>query len=206
MAIRVVIAEDHPVVRSGLRLLLGEQPDIEIVAEASNGLEAVQAATELSPSLILMDISMPELNGLEATRQLRASFPQLPILVLTMHEDVRYFLSLLKAGANGYIVKGAAPGDLVSAVRSVAAGEGYLYPSLAKFLSQEKNPELSPREMEVLQLTAQGMTAKGVGKDLCISANTVERHRANIMAKLGVSNRSELVRYAIERGLLEPDE
>ena len=204
--IRVVIAEDHPVVRSGLRLLLGEQSDIDIVAEAANGLEAIAAAETLEPSLVLMDISMPELNGLEATRRLRQSFPNLPILVLTMHEDERYFLSLLKAGANGYIVKGAAPGDLVSAVRSVAAGDVYLYPSLAKFLTQDKNPELSPREMEVLQLTSQGLTAKEVGRELCISANTVERHRANIMAKLGVSNRTELVRYAVERGLIDLDE
>jgi two-component system response regulator NreC len=120
-----------------------------------------------------------------------------------MHQDERYFFQILKAGANGYIVKGAAPGDLVSAVRAVAAGEAYLYPSLASCLAKEPEPSLSPREVEVLQLTAQGRTAREVSQLLCISPNTVERHRANIMSKLGLSNRSELIRYAFDKGILE---
>ena len=190
-------------VRSGLRLLLGDQNDIEIVAEAATGLEALEFLRNITVDLVLMDISMPDLNGLEATKHIRRSYPDLPVLVLTMHQDERYFFQILKAGANGYIVKGAAPGDLVSAVRAVAAGQAYLYPSLASCLAREPEPSLSPREVEVLQLTAQGLTAREVSHKLCISPNTVERHRANIMSKLGLSNRSELIRYALDRGILE---
>lgn len=203
--IRVAIAEDHPVVRSGLKLLLGEHEDISIVGEAATGKEILDVVDRLLPDLVLMDISMPELNGLEATRLLRVKHSALPILVLTMHEDERYFSSILKAGANGYIVKGAAPGDLVSAIRAVAAGSSYLYHSLARVLTRQEETRLTPRELEILQFTAHGKTAKETGKELCISANTVERHRSNIMQKLGLSNRSELVRFALERGLLEPD-
>ncbi|MBI3924440.1 MAG: response regulator transcription factor [Armatimonadetes bacterium] len=213
MAIRVLIAEDHPIVRSGIRLLLESEEDIVVAGEAANGREAVQMVRSSPPDLVMMDISMPELGGLEATRQIRKDHPFLPILVLTMHEDERYFFQLLNAGANGYVVKGAAPGDLVSAIRAVASGGVYLYPSLAKCLVDEYRsnppsaitPEQSPlskRELEVLQLTAQGLTARQVAKDLSISANTVERHRANIMNKLGLSNRAQLVRYALERNLL----
>ena len=203
--IRIVIAEDHPVVRSGLKLLLGEHEDISIIGEAATGREVVDLVEQLLPDLVLMDISMPELNGLEATRILRQKHASLPILVLTMHEDERYFSSILKAGANGYIVKGAAPGDLVSAIRAVAAGSSYLYHSLARVLAKQEETRLTPRELEILQLTAHGKTAKETGKELCISANTVERHRSNIMQKLGLSNRSELVRFAVERGMLEAD-
>ena len=203
--IRIVIAEDHPVVRSGLKLLLGEHEDISIIGEAATGREVVDLVEQLLPDLVLMDISMPELNGLEATRIIRQKHASLPILVLTMHEDERYFSSILKAGANGYIVKGAAPGDLVSAIRAVAAGSSYLYHSLARVLAKQEETRLTPRELEILQLTAHGKTAKETGKELCISANTVERHRSNIMQKLGLSNRSELVRFAVERGMLEAD-
>lgn len=202
MSISVLIVEDHPVVRSGIRMLLTEEGDIEVLAEASNGREALKALETLKPDLLLLDISMPELNGLEVTQFVREKYPALPILILTMHEDERYFFQLLRAGATGYIVKGAAPNDLVSAVRAVAAGQAYLYPSLARLLAKEPDTVLSARELEVLQLTAHGLTAREVGKKLSISSNTVERHRANIMSKLGVSNRAELIRYAIRRGLL----
>lgn len=202
MSITVMIVEDHPVVRSGIRLLLTEAGDIEVVAEASNGREALELLQGVQPDLLLLDITMPELNGLEVTQQVRELFPRLPILILTMHEDERYFFQLLRAGATGYIVKGAAPNDLVSAVRAVAGGQAYLYPSLARLLAREPDTTLSARELEVLQLTSQGLTAREVGKRLGISSNTVERHRANIMHKLGVSNRAELIRYAIRRGLL----
>lgn len=215
MAIRVLIAEDHPIVRSGIQLLLQSEPDIVVSAEASNGLEAIESVLQDPPDLVLMDISMPELGGLDATRQIRKILPNLPILVLTMHEDERYFLELLNAGANGYVVKGAAPGDLVSAIKAVAGGGVYLYPSLARCLvseyrqaSCEEAPECSPlskRELEVLQLTAQGLTARQVSRELSISSNTVERHRANIMSKLGLSNRAQLVRYALERKLLHSE-
>ncbi len=212
VAIKVLIAEDHPIVRSGIRLLLESEEDIVVWGEACNGREAIDMAQEQTPDLVMMDISMPEVGGLEATKVLRQSHPSLPILVLTMHEDKRYFFELLNAGANGYVVKGAALGDLVSAVRAVSSGGVYLYPSLARCLVDEyrgENPPdrdmdcpLSNREREVLQLTSQGLTAKEVGKELGISANTVERHRANIMNKLGLSNRAQLVRYAVERNLV----
>ena len=188
MSISVLIVEDHPVVRSGIRMLLTEEGDINVLAEASNGREALTYLETIKPDLLLLDISMPEVNGLEVTQHVR--------------EDERYFFQLLRAGATGYIVKGAAPNDLVSAVRAVAAGQAYLYPSLARLLAKEPDTVLSARELEVLQLTAQGLTAREVGKKLSISSNTVERHRANIMSKLGVSNRAELIRYAIRRGLL----
>ncbi|MBS2039476.1 response regulator transcription factor [bacterium] len=202
MSISVLIVEDHPVVRSGIKMLLTEELDIEVLGEASNGREALTALETLKPDLLLLDISMPEVNGLEVTQHVREKYPTMPILILTMHEDERYFFQLLRAGATGYIVKGAAPNDLVSAVRAVAAGQAYLYPSLARLLAKEPDTVLSARELEVLQLTAQGLTAREVGKKLSISSNTVERHRANIMSKLGVSNRAELIRYAIRRGLL----
>lgn len=189
-------------VRSGIRMLLTEEGDINVLAEASNGREALTALETIKPDLLLLDISMPEVNGLEVTQHVREKYPTMPILILTMHEDERYFFQLLRAGATGYIVKGAAPNDLVSAVRAVAAGQAYLYPSLARLLAKEPDTVLSARELEVLQLTAQGLTAREVGKKLSISSNTVERHRANIMSKLGVSNRAELIRYAIRRGLL----
>ncbi|MFN8609966.1 MAG: response regulator transcription factor [Vulcanimicrobiota bacterium] len=202
MSISVLIVEDHPVVRSGIKMLLTEELDIQVLGEASNGREALTALETLKPDLLLLDISMPEVNGLEVTQHVREKYPTMPILILTMHEDERYFFQLLRAGATGYIVKGAAPNDLVSAVRAVAAGQAYLYPSLARLLAKEPDTVLSARELEVLQLTAQGLTAREVGKKLSISSNTVERHRANIMSKLGVSNRAELIRYAIRRGLL----
>ncbi len=202
MSISVLIVEDHPVVRSGIRMLLTEEGDINVLAEASNGREALTCLETIKPDLLLLDISMPEVNGLEVTQHVREKYPTMPILILTMHEDERYFFQLLRAGATGYIVKGAAPNDLVSAVRAVAAGQAYLYPSLARLLAKEPDTVLSARELEVLQLTAQGLTAREVGKKLSISSNTVERHRANIMSKLGVSNRAELIRYAIRRGLL----
>ncbi|MCA9794813.1 MAG: response regulator transcription factor [Candidatus Eremiobacteraeota bacterium] len=214
MSIRVLIAEDHPIVRSGIRLLLESEEDIQVQGEASNGKEVIELVDQQLPDLVMMDISMPELGGLEATKILRQAHPTLPILVLTMHEDKRYFFELLNAGANGYVVKGAALGDLVSAVRAVSSGGVYLYPSLARCLVDEyrgENPPdaeidcpLSKREREVLQLTAQGLTAREVGKELGISANTVERHRANIMNKLDLSNRAQLVRYAVERNLVLP--
>lgn len=183
-------------------MLLTEEGDINVMAEASNGREALTYLESNTPDLLLLDISMPEVNGLEVTQVVREKYPTMPILILTMHEDERYFFQLLRAGATGYIVKGAAPNDLVSAVRAVAAGQAYLYPSLARLLAKEPDTVLSARELEVLQLTAQGLTAREVGKKLSISSNTVERHRANIMSKLGVSNRAELIRYAIRRGLL----
>lgn len=216
MPIRVMIAEDHPQVRLGLRLLLDTEDDLEVCCEASDGEQAVQLAREFQPDLLLLDLSMPKKGGLEVARILRDELPQVAILVLTMHEEEGYFYQLLEAGASGYLVKGASPSDLLSAIRAVSKGGVVLHPNLAKGLvdrfrcratepPQESRPHLaplSPRELEVLDLTAQGLTAREVGNSLDISSNTVERHRANIMAKLGFSNRAQLVRYAVESGLV----
>lgn len=216
MATRVMIAEDHPQVRSGLRLLIDAEEDLEVCCEAADGEEALRKAKVYEPDLLLLDLSMPLKGGLEVARILKDDRPGIAILVLTMHEEEGYFYQLLEAGASGYVVKGAAPSDLLSAIRAVSQGGVVLHPSLAKGLverfrgnssegggnAKEADVPLSPREREVLDLTAQGMTAREVASALDISSNTVERHRANIMAKLGISNRAQLVRYAVESGLV----
>jgi DNA-binding NarL/FixJ family response regulator len=213
-----MIAEDHPQVRSGLRLLIDAEEDMEVCCEASDGEEALRKARVYEPDLLLLDLSMPLKGGLEVARTLRDEMPKVAILVLTMHEEEGYFYQLLEAGAGGYVVKGAAPSDLLSAIRAVSKGGVVLHPSLARGLvdrfrnqqsedqSDPKPSPLSPREREVLDLTAQGLTAREVGTTLDISSNTVERHRANIMAKLGFSNRAQLVRYAVETGLVRRPE
>lgn len=218
-----MIAEDHPQVRSGLRLLIDAEEDLEVCCEAADGEEALRKARVYEPDLLLLDLSMPLKGGLEVARILKDELPQLAILVLTMHEEEGYFYQLLEAGAGGYVVKGAAPSDLLSAIRAVSRGGVVLHPSLARGLlnrfhnqqpengavvSELKLPSspLSPREREVLDLTAQGLTAREVATHLDISSNTVERHRANIMAKLGFSNRAQLVRYAVESGLVRKPE
>lgn len=216
-----MIAEDHPQVRSGLRLLIDAEEDLEVCCEAADGEEALRKARVYEPDLLLLDLSMPLKGGLEVARILRDELPKVAILVLTMHEEEGYFYQLLEAGAGGYVVKGAAPSDLLSAIRAVSRGGVVLNPSLARGLverfrgqrpeaeaPEQKAPSspLSPRELEVLDLTAQGLTAREVATQLDISSNTVERHRANIMAKLGFSNRAQLVRYAVESGLVrKPD-
>ena len=218
-----MIAEDHPQVRSGLRLLIDAEEDLEVCCEASDGEEALRKARVYEPDLLLLDLSMPLKGGLEVARILKDELPKVAILVLTMHEEEGYFYQLLEAGAGGYVVKGAAPSDLLSAIRAVSRGGVVLHPSLARGLlnrfhnqqpesgaavSELKPPSspLSPREREVLDLTAQGLTAREVATQLDISSNTVERHRANIMAKLGISNRAQLVRYAVESGLVRKPE
>ena len=215
-----MIAEDHPQVRSGLRLLIDAEEDLEVCCEASDGEEALRKARVYEPDLLLLDLSMPLKGGLEVARILKDDLPRIAILVLTMHEEEGYFYQLLEAGASGYVVKGAAPSDLLSAIRAVSQGGVVLHPSLAKGLVERfrgnssegagnkcADVPLSPREREVLDLTAQGLTAREVATALDISSNTVERHRANIMAKLGISNRAQLVRYAVESGLVRrPDE
>jgi DNA-binding NarL/FixJ family response regulator len=225
MTVRVMIAEDHPQVRSGLRLLIDAEEDLEVCCEASDGEEALRKARVYEPDLLLLDLSMPLKGGLEVARIIKDELPGTAILVLTMHEEEGYFYQLLEAGASGYVIKGAAPSDLLSAIRAVSRGGVVLHPSLAKGLvdrfrhqssdgsageasgeSKTAGPPLSPREREVLDLTAQGLTAREVATALDISSNTVERHRANIMAKLGFSNRAQLVRYAVESGLVKRPE
>ena len=216
--IRLLLADDHAVVRSGLRLLLEAQPDMAIVGEAENGADAIRRAIELAPDVVLMDVEMPGMNGIEATRRIRAEAPATAVLALTMYEDDQYFFEMLRAGAAGYVPKRAAPDELVSAIRAVSRGEVFLYPSLAGRLVQdylqrraveEQAPpadELTPREQEVLTLIAQGLSNNEIGDQLVISAKTVDRHRENIMRKLNLHNRVDLVKYALRKGLIDLEE
>lgn len=213
--IRILLADDHAIVREGVRMLLNAQPDIEVVGEACNGEEAIALAKTLAPDIILMDIGMPQLNGLEATRALKAVQPDTNILILTMHEGEDYFFSILAAGASGYVLKGAGSGELLSAIRAVQRGGVYLYPTMAKklmadYIKGHKNGGddngLTPREREVLKLIAEGKTNREIAEDLVLSLNTVQTHRLHIMEKLNLHSRSELVKYAIRRGLIDADE
>lgn len=214
--IKLLLADDHAVVRSGLRMLLEAQTDMEIVGEAENGREAVDLAQELHPDIILMDILMPELNGIEATRLVKEAVPDTAVLALTMYEDDQYFFEMLKAGASGYIPKRAAPDDLVTAIRTVYQGEVFLYPSLAARLVQgyvkqdmpgSSSPQdnLTDREREVLILIADGLTNAEIAGRLGISVKTVDRHRENLMHKLNLHSRVDLVKYAIKHGLITLD-
>ncbi|MFN2224409.1 MAG: response regulator transcription factor [Chloroflexota bacterium] len=216
--IRVILADDHAVVRSGIRMLLEAQPDIEIVAEVESGREAVEQVRKMRPDVVLMDVQMPELNGIEATQQIKKLAPETAILALTMHEDDQYFFEMLHSGASGYVPKRAAPDELVTAIRTVARGEIFLYPSLATRLVQDylkradadDQPlvydDLTPREREVLVLIAEGLTNAEIADKLVISVKTVDRHRENIMRKLNMHNRIDLVKYAIRTGLIELEE
>lgn len=215
--IRVLVADDHAIVRAGVRLLLESQSDMEVVGEAVDGRQAVEMVRELKPDLVLMDVAMPGMNGLEATQRIKESFPRVQVLALTMHEDERYFFQILQLGASGYVVKGASPADLLAAVRAVAQGQAYLYPSVAKQLlddylkrveageEQDSYDGLSEREREVLRLIAEGKTSRSIADELVLSVNTVERHRANIMGKLSLHSRTDLIKYAIRKGLIAFD-
>jgi two-component system response regulator NreC len=208
--IRVLIADDHTIVRSGLHLLLESEPDIEIVGEAIDGMLAVKMAEELLPDVVLMDIGMPELNGIEATRQIKGSVPNVVILILTMHRSDEYFFQALEAGASGYVLKGAETTDLITAVRSVARGDVFLYPSVARqlvkqYLSQSDTdppggPKLTQREREIIKLIAEGYSSKDIAEQLVVSPSTIHSHRTNLMQKLNLSKRHELVQYAREHG------
>jgi two-component system response regulator NreC len=214
--IRLLLVDDHEIVRAGLRMLFRAEEDMEIVGEAGSAEEAIQAVQELDPDVVLMDVAMPGMSGIEATRRIKEADPDANILALTMHEDEQYFFEMLNAGAAGYIPKRAAPDDLVSAIRIVHQGNVFLYPSLAKMLVRdfvqrsEEDGELgadilTPREREVLTLIAEGYTNRQIAKELVISVKTVDRHRENIMGKLNLHNRIELVKYAIEKGLITLD-
>ena len=209
--IRVLIADDHTVVRSGVRLLLETEPDIVVVGEARDGREAVALTETLQPDVVLMDIAMQELDGMAATRLIKTAWPNVNVLGLTMHRTDEYFFEMLKAGASGYVLKGADPSDLINAVRIVHQGEVFLYPTMAQRLVQDflhraaeetdPFPALSPREKEILQLLAEGHSSKEIAEKLVISPSTVHTHRSNLMDKLGLSTRYELIQFARERGL-----
>jgi DNA-binding NarL/FixJ family response regulator len=208
---RVLIADDHGIVRSGLRLLLEREPDIEVVAEASDGVEARDLAIRERPELAILDVKMPRLTGLQATREIREQAPDVAVLILSMHGDERYLFEALKAGASGYVLKRQADQDLLDAVRAVQRGEPFLTPDAQRALIKdvlerglEDSDELTPREQEVVKLVAEAHTNREIAEILHLAEKTVESHRANAMRKLGMRDRVELVRYAIRRGLIEP--
>jgi len=214
MATRLLLVDDHAVVRSGLRMLLGNESDVEIVGEAGTAQEALEAVAVFKPDVILMDIGLPDKSGIEATREIKERFPKIAVVALTIHEDEEYFFKMLEAGASGYVPKRAAPEELLTAIRAAALGEVYLYPSLAKllvrdFLTQERPDEaealsdLTEREQEVLTYLAEGASNDEIAEALVISPKTVARHRENIMRKLNMHSRAELVRYAIRKGIIQ---
>lgn len=209
---RLLIADDHGVVRGGLRFLLERQPDMEVVAEAADGAEAVQRALVERPDVCVLDVAMPKLTGLQATREIRAQAPEIAVLILSMHDDDRYLFEALKAGAAGYVLKKEADQFLVDALRAVTRGEPFLTNAAQRALVREwmadestgPSEPLTPREQEVLKLIAEAHTNKEIGQILHLAEKTVESHRANLLRKLGMRDRVELVRYAIRRGLVEP--
>jgi two-component system, NarL family, response regulator NreC len=215
MTTRILLVDDHAVVRSGLRMLLENERDIEIIGEASSAQGAIESAMELKPNVILMDIGLPDLSGIDATREIKKRVPDASIVALTIHEDEEYFFKMLEAGATGYVPKRAAPEELLTAIRAAATGQVYLYPSLAKLLvrdflsggrpSSEVQPdsEITDREQEVLTYLAEGANNEEIATALVISPKTVARHRENIMRKLNLHSRSELVRYAIRKGIIK---
>lgn len=213
---RLVLVDDHEVVRSGLRMLLDSQHDIQIVGEAGTAAEALRAVEELEPEVILVDIGLPDMSGIEVTEHIREIRPETAVVALTIHEDKEYFFKMLEAGAIGYVPKRAAPEELLTAIRAAAQGQVYIYPSLATllvkdYLGQDAEARearmlngLTERELEVLTQVADGATSAEIGYYLGISPKTVARHRENIMAKLNLHSRTELVKYAIRKGIIKP--
>lgn len=219
-AVRVLLADDHDILRQGLKLLLSLQPEIDVVGEARTGRETLKQTLELRPEVVVLDISMPDMDGLEACRQIRVQAPATAVLMLTMHENEDYFLQALHAGAAGYLVKRAAPPDLQMAILAVARGGVFLYPGLARVLlnayaalspgtpsvaSTDQLHLLSARELEVLTLVARGYTNREIAEQLVLSVKTVQAHRASAMARLGLENVAHLVRFAMRSGLLPSD-
>jgi DNA-binding NarL/FixJ family response regulator len=212
---RILLADDHALVRGGLKMVLDAQPDLKVVAEAGDGAEALQIALRLEVDLAVLDVSMPRLTGLQVARELQRQRPALRTLMLSVHDNEQYFFEALKAGASGYVLKSAANSDLIEACRATMRGEPFIYPPAVSTLVKDyleragegeevPNDPLTPRELEVTKLISEGLTADEIAGTLTISKKTVDRHRANILEKLGMRNRVELTRYAIKRGLVEP--
>lgn len=209
---RILVADDHHIVRSGIRLLLDRQPGLEVVAEAADGIEAVEQALATRPDLCIVDVAMPKLTGLQATREIRRQLPAVRVLVLSMHDDERYLFEALKAGASGYVLKGEADQDLIAAIRAVGRGDAFLTTVAERSIirgwmedgSRGPRTALTPREEEVVKLIAEAHTNAEIAQLLHLSEKTVESHRANLLRKLGMRDRVQLVRYAIRRGLVEP--
>jgi len=227
--IRLMLVDDHDLVRTGLRSFLEKQPGMEVVGEARDGTEALRLVPEIRPDIVLMDITMPQMDGLEATKRIKATCPEALVLTLTVHEDKQYFMQMLAAGASGYLTKQAAPDELVAAIRAVAAGNVYLQPALARWLLDDyqrlarQAPEaarsaggraaggpvglaiLSARERQVLEMVAEGLSNDAIGQRLTLSPKTIARHRERIMNKLNLHSRTELVKFAIRTGLITLD-
>lgn len=210
--IRVLLADDHTIFRAGVRMLLDLEPNIEVVGEAVEGSQAVELTEELNPDVVLMDIAMPRMDGLDATRHIKDECPETQVLVLTMHRSDEYLFEMLKAGASGYVIKGAETDELINAIQVVAQGQVFLYPSLAGKLVREyldlsgagpdPTPSLTPREKEIMLLLAEGYGNKEIAEKLVISTSTVYTHRGKLMEKLGLTSRHELIQYARRKGLI----
>ena len=214
-AVRVLLADDHALVRRGVRLILDAEPDFEVVAEAGDGAEAVELLRQLEVDLAVLDVAMPRMTGLQAAREISRRWPRIRILILSMHDNEQYFFESLKVGAGGYVLKSVADRDLVGACRGAMRDEPFLYPGVTSTLirtyldrlrSGERLPkaQLTPRESEIVKLIAEGYSSKEIAAALTISVKTVERHRANILSTLGMRDRTQLTRYAIRAGLIEP--
>jgi len=208
--IRILLADDHALVRRGFAMILAAQPDMEVAGEAGNGREAVDLAEKLKPDVVVMDVTMPELNGIEATRRIVEAAPRARVLALSMHKDAVYVREILRAGARGYLLKDSADLDLLAAVRAVAKGEGYLSPSVSDAVLTDYRRHvtdpldlLTSREREVLQMIAEGKTNKEIATSLNLSVYTVEAHRGRIMEKLNLHSTGELVRFAVRSGLID---
>jgi two-component system response regulator NreC len=217
--IRLLVADDHPVVRAGLRTLLGAQPDMEVVGEVEDGTAAIEQAAKLTPDIVVMDITMGDVNGIQATRQIRQRLPETKVLVLTMHDNEEYLRQMLEAGATGYVLKQAVDSELAVAIRAVQRGEVYLYSSFTKVLlgdlgaddqeidieARDSYERLSQREQEVLRQVALGYTNQQIADQLYLSVKTVETYRARVMTKLNLESRAALVRYALRHGLMDDE-
>jgi DNA-binding NarL/FixJ family response regulator len=211
---KILVADDHPIVRSGLKRVIDEQADMRVVAEAADGAEAVRTALSEEVDLAILDVSMPKTTGIQAAAELHKRKPELKLLMLSMYDSEQFLLEALKAGASGYVLKSDADQDIVEAVRRTMRGQSFLYPSaistLVKDFVERARPDdeqfdvLTPRELQVLKLIAEAYTSKEIAQELVISVKTVERHRQNILDKLGMNDRVELTRYAIRRGLIQP--
>lgn len=213
MAIRILIADDHGVMRAGLRAMLEDEPDIEVVGEAANGQAVIDLAGKLLPDIVLLDIGMPDIDGIEATRRIKRTYSQIQVLILTLYEDEKLLREAIKVGASGYVIKRAAEEELMAAIKAVSHGDMYIHPAITRLLVSDLSPKvhlergalesLTPRELEVMRYLIRGYTNRQIAETIFISTRTVESHRASLLGKLGLKNRVELVEFAKKYGLMD---